>query len=126
MSMNKWENIQVLIVEDTQSNYLLLEQYLKSTKLQLFHVKNGSDAIQFVEQNINLSLILMDIKLPILNGIDASIGIRKLNSKIPIIAQTAYYQENEQSVLLNAGINELISKPIDKENLIRVISKYLI
>lgn len=123
--MNNWENLSVLIVEDTESNYLLLEQYLKNTKLQLFRVKNGSDAVKFVESNPNLRLILMDIKLPILNGIDASIGIRKLNSTIPIIAQTAYYQQNEQSILLNAGINELISKPIEKDYLIQVMSKYL-
>jgi PAS domain S-box-containing protein len=120
-----WKDKNVLVVEDSDTNYLLIEALLSNYGVNLTRAENGKDAIQIVKDNDNYDLILMDIQLPDINGYDATIEIRKFNTKIPIIAQTAYAMYDSVVKALKVGCNDFIAKPIKTKKLLNLISKYL-
>ena len=127
-SMNKEEhaikNLKILIAEDDKSSEKLLTEILKNYCREEIHVKNGLQAVQTSLHNPNINLILMDIKLPEMNGYEATREIRKFNEKVLIIAQTAYALTNDRELAIKAGCNEYVSKPIDKKKLIEILHKY--
>jgi signal transduction histidine kinase/CheY-like chemotaxis protein len=114
----------ILIAEDEESNFKLLETYFRNTHAQIIWVKNGQDAIQAIMDHA-VDLILMDIKMPQMDGIEASIKIREINPEIPIIAQTAYAFKHEVEEFLKSGIDDYLVKPIHKSKLFAMIKKYL-
>jgi CheY-like chemotaxis protein len=114
----------ILIAEDEETNYFYLETVLKRTGATLFRAKNGDEAVKVAEDQPDLNLILMDIKMPDLNGLDATRLIRKFNPTIPIIAQTAYALVGEKNKCLSAGCNDYISKPINRESLLKMITSF--
>jgi signal transduction histidine kinase/CheY-like chemotaxis protein len=111
----------ILIAEDDSSNYLLLEGYLKSSKVNILSAKNGVEALELFFTNQQIDLVMLDIKMPLLNGLDAAIEIRKVNKQIPIIAQTAYAMIEDKDNALAAGCNYYLSKPISKSQLFEVL-----
>ncbi len=115
----------ILIAEDDQFSYLFLEISLKNLGAEIIHTETGEDTIRALLDNPDISLILMDIKMKGMNGIEATRRIRDLNVKVPIIAQTALAFADEQNKALEAGCNEHITKPIDKELLLKKIRKLL-
>ncbi len=117
-------NRSILIVEDIDINFILLNELLKKYSTKLFRGKNGKEAIEIFKKE-SIDLILMDIKLPEVDGITATREIRKLNKEVPIIAQTAYALEGEKDKFIKAGCNEYISKPIIEEELIEKICLFL-
>jgi|GEM_PF-797197 len=119
-----WEDKTILIVEDTPSNYYLVENYLRSTRLQLIWAKSGKEAIELFKNNKKFDLILMDIQLPGINGYEATKLIKAYNNKIPVIAQTAYALSGEKENSIKEGCDDYISKPIKKETLIELLGKY--
>lgn len=120
-----WFGKTILIVEDTISNFQLLETYLSRTGVKIIHADNGYKAIEIVQDNESIDLIVMDIRLPEMNGLIATRKIREINSSIPIIAQTAYAMDTDRELCLNAGCNEFIPKPFRKHELIDVLANYL-
>ncbi len=122
---NKYYNI--LIVEDEEVNYLYLEVLLNNhySNINIIHAINGKEAVNIFKNNKDIDLILMDIKMPVLSGLDATKIIRQVDKTIPIIAQTAYSTYEEIEKVLNVGCNSLISKPISEKDLNRVLNKYL-
>jgi hypothetical protein len=119
-----WGDKAILIVEDTPSNYYLVENYLRPTKLKLVWAKSGKEAIDLFKNNEKFDLILMDIQLPGINGYEATKLIKAYNDKIPVIAQTAYALSGEKDYSLKEGCDDYISKPIKKETLIELLTKY--
>jgi len=123
-------NIQytILIVEDEEINTLYLETALSELEFNIktIHAKNGKEAIEICKQNNDIALVFMDLKMPILNGYDATIQIRKINPNLPIIAQTAYTTKQDQQKAINAGCSDFISKPIKETTLNNIIEKYII
>ncbi len=115
----------ILIVEDEYSNYALLEMYLMHTGYAIIHVENGKEAIEAVTDNPNIDLVLMDIKMPVMDGLTATPIIKKLRPGLPIIAQTAYALSGDYERITAAGCDEYLSKPILKTKLISTINKYL-
>ncbi|WP_299526113.1 PAS domain S-box protein [uncultured Lutibacter sp.] len=118
----------ILIVEDEEVNYLYLDTLLKDVlKLNciILHAKNGKEAIDICKSNTAIDLILMDLKMPVMNGYEATKEIKKLYPSIPIIAQTAYSTNEEQEKAIIAGCNAFISKPITKESLFNIINKFV-
>ena len=114
----------VLIAEDDEVNYYFLENIL-SKEFKLLHATNGEDAIKLFHENEDISLVLMDIKMPgEYDGFDTTRKIRKINQQIPIIAQTAYAMESDKIKALDAGCNDYISKPYSPGNLKSLIRKY--
>ncbi len=115
----------VLIVEDEISNYFLLEELLREECQKIYHASNGEEAIEFCKKDQNIEIVLMDIKMPILNGIDATKQIKELYPEIIIIAQTAYGLQEDKEMILTKGFDDYITKPIDKEKLLKTINKSL-
>ncbi len=113
----------ILIAEDTDSNYDLLKAIL-GKRYRLERAMNGMEAVAMFE-SLNPDLILMDIRMPILDGLKTTRIIRELSPDIPIIAQSAYAYSSDLSAAASAGCNEFISKPIAADQLKKVILKWL-
>lgn len=117
--------ITILVAEDEINNFHLIKALLDNQKTIMVHARNGYEAVRICEEDTEIDLVLMDIKMPVMNGIVAFERIRAIRKDLPIIAQTAYGLEREKLQLLEIGFNEYISKPIDKENLLETIKKCL-
>lgn len=119
-----FSNLNILITEDEQVNYLLLKTILNKAGAKTLRAQTGYEAIEFVKnQETKIDIILMDIKLPGLSGSDALLEIKNINSKIPIIACTAYTQNEDAQNLLKQGFNDYIAKPINLQELLSIIKK---
>jgi len=117
----------ILIVEDEEINYLYLDTLLKDMlKINciILHAKNGKEAIAICKSNVTIDLILMDLKMPVMNGYEATKEIKKLYPNLSIIAQTAYSTKEEQEKAILAGCDAFISKPITKDSLFNIINKF--
>ena len=119
-----WGNKVIVIAEDEQINYLFLKAVLKPTNAGIIWTKTGRETID-VCLSEKVDVVLMDIKMPDLNGLEATIEIKKVKSDLPIVAQTAYAMEEDEEASIKAGCSDYISKPIRPENLLIIISKYL-
>ena len=115
----------ILIVEDEEVNYLLVKDILEDTNADVSWAQVGQQAIDLVQESNNYDLILMDLKMPILDGIDTTREIRKRNQDVPIIAHTAYTMPEEQIRCKEAGCNDYISKPIIITELFRILDNHL-
>ncbi|PKP39784.1 MAG: hypothetical protein CVT98_00495 [Bacteroidetes bacterium HGW-Bacteroidetes-15] len=115
----------VLVAEDEPNNFFFLKELLNETGVKIIHAENGARAVELFGLNPNIKLILMDIKMPVLNGIDATKMIRTIDSKIPIIALTAYAMAGDKENCLAAGCSSYLSKPIIKDDLLSTIALYL-
>ena len=116
----------ILIVEDIEFNTKLLISYLESTCVNIVTAVDGNDAlIKYNENKNNLDLILMDIQLPNMDGKEVTQIIRTIDSTTPIIAQTAYAIKEEIDDIMDYGFDDLIKKPIRRDELLKVISKYI-
>ncbi len=120
----KWKNRVILIVEDEEVNGLFLEAVFQETGAQTLYAKNGKQAIELCKSINKIDLILMDIKMPVMNGLKATQEIKKFNKNIPIIAQTALSSEEDRENCLLAGCNDTITKPIEVEELLQLVNKY--
>jgi CheY-like chemotaxis protein len=90
----------------------------------ILKVKNGIDAIEICRQNPDIDLIMMDIRMPLLGGYEATKQIREFNKEVIIIAQTAYGLSGDKEKAIEAGCDDYISKPIKKHELLALIQKY--
>jgi len=113
----------ILIAEDLESNYQLLS-ILLTRNYDVIWAKNGEEAVELFNKH-NPSLVLMDIKMPIMNGLQATREIRKISETVPIIAQTANAFEADHQNAREAGCNDIITKPIKSSLLLPLVKKYL-
>ncbi len=115
--------LKILVAEDDETSEMHLSILLQDVAKEIYYARSGTEAVSMCENNPDLDLILMDIKMPLLDGYDASREIRKFNSDVIIIAQTAYALSGDREKALDAGCNDYITKPINKEKLIKLIRK---
>jgi CheY-like chemotaxis protein len=118
------KNINVLIVEDDETSLLYLTSIISDKFNNIEVAKNGIEAIEMCKNNSDINCILMDIRMPGIDGYETTKRIRKFNNDIVIIAQTAYALEGDKEKALNVGCNDYISKPINKDKLFEIINKY--
>ncbi|WP_297086242.1 ATP-binding protein [uncultured Draconibacterium sp.] len=118
-------DIKLLIVEDDQVNTLFLSIFLKPFCSDILTVNGGIQAVETMRKNPNINLVLMDIKMPDMDGYEATREIRKFNTDVVIIAQTAFALQGDRSTALQAGLNDYITKPIIKDKLFACIAKQL-
>ena len=123
---NIWEGRTILIAEDEIVNYMFLEVLLEETGAVLIHALDGQIAIDTVKNNPAIDLVLMDIKMPNVNGLDATRSIKAVRPQLPVIAQTAYAMQDDEYKALQAGCNDYISKPIDANKLMGLMKKHLV
>jgi signal transduction histidine kinase/ligand-binding sensor domain-containing protein len=124
-SSSGMENKTILVAEDDMGNYIYLEKVLRKSEARIIHAFNGKEALDILDANPHIDLVLMDIKMPVMNGMDALAEIRRRNIDIPVIAQTAYAFADEILRIREAGFTDYISKPILAKDLFLLISKYL-
>lgn len=115
----------IMIVEDVPSNYQLLYAYFSKSGVKIIHVDNGMDAVAMISDGVKVDLIIMDIRLPKLNGLMATQQIRTFRKDIPIIAQTAFAMQSDREMCLKAGCDEFLAKPFRKQELMRIMSKLI-
>lgn len=115
----------ILIAEDEDSNFMLLEEILSGLNINIIRAINGIEAVNSCKINNHIDIILMDIKMPIMDGYEAAKQIKKIKPHLPIIAQTAYSTEVDRNMALSHGCNDFISKPIKKILLISKIKEHL-
>ncbi len=114
----------VLVAEDDNINFKLIEKLLKIFNFKVIRAKDGLEAVEICRDNSEIDLIFMDIKMPNLDGYGAFEKIREFNKEIPIIAQTSYSFPEEVEKIKKLGFNDFISKPLDKERLYELVKKY--
>lgn len=115
--------ITVLIAEDEEINFLYLNELLTQMGHKIIRAKNGKEAVEFCQSKQKPDVVLMDIKMPILNGYEATRQIRTFDANLPIIAHTAYARPEDKAKALEAGCNAYLSKPINTKDLVELLNK---
>ena len=121
----KFEHKKVLVAEDDNLSYLLLSKILGKLGLEVVRAKNGEEAIGIAKKDNDISLILMDVKMPKISGVEAVRKIRNFDKAIPIVAQTAFAHDGFKETALGVGCDDYITKPIDEAKLIEILKKFL-
>ncbi|MDH3381224.1 MAG: response regulator [Flavobacteriaceae bacterium] len=117
--------LKILIVEDDDIATIYLTEIVEKLSREILYAANGLSGIEQFKNHDDIDLILMDIKLPDLNGYEVTKQIRLNNKKVIIIAQTAYAMSSDRIKAINAGCNDYVSKPVSQEMLMKTINKYL-
>ena len=125
IEIKDWSDHTILIAEDMETNFRLLEELLSPTGLHLTWAKNGKEAVDIFSENPGFDAILMDIIMPEMDGFEAAEKIRKLSSSVPIIAQTAFTPDQDDTDSQVHYFNEFLIKPIWWHDLVNSLSKYL-
>jgi len=118
------KKLKILIVEDDLNSMMLLLVYVKSFSKEIIQACNGEEAISLCKDNPDIDLVLMDVRIPILDGYEATKQIRTFNKDVVIIAQTAFAIYGERVNALAAGCNDYISKPLHRDSLLKLISDH--
>ncbi|MDG5800915.1 response regulator [Marinilabiliaceae bacterium ANBcel2] len=119
-----WEDKQILVVEDVDTNKIFFDAALRRTNAKILWAKDGQEAIDMFKEN-RVDLVLMDLQLPVMDGYTATKEIKKIDPKIPVIAQTAHVMSGEREKCIEAGCDDYLAKPIRLQVLIDTLSKYL-
>jgi|GEM_PF-1646582 len=117
-----WHEKTILIAEDIESNFYLIKIMLRSTKAEIIWATNGQEAVDLIKQNKNIDLVLMDIRMPVMNGYDATRLIKKMRPDLPVIAQTAYSLDGDKNKSFEAGCDEYVTKPVNAGQLLAKIN----
>ncbi len=116
----------ILIAEDDETNFFYLNALLKqNTSAEIIHASNGKEAIEKFHQNPDIGLILIDIKMPVMDGLEATRYIKAINPDIPVIAITAYAMAGDEARMIDAGCDYYLSKPINKKLLFEKMAEYI-
>jgi len=121
----KRPNRVILIAEDDWISFQYLRTILEKSDITVIHAENGEQAVEFVKTKSDIDLILMDIKMPVMDGIDATKIIKRIRPDLPIIAQTAYTYSEEKSKMSGVGCDEYLAKPLDYAKLKELLKIYL-
>jgi len=115
----------ILIAEDENNNYLLIRELLSDYGLILVHAENGLQAVDICKARSDLDLVLMDIKMPVMDGMEATQRIKKTRPGLAVIAVTAYAYDTDRKRLLDHGFDDYIAKPLRREELVPMLKRYL-
>lgn len=123
--INQIKNLKVLIAEDDETSEMLLVRVIESISHEVLRSTTGTEAVEICRKNPDIDLVLLDIRMPGMNGYEAARLIRQFNQQVIIIAQTAYGLMGDKEKAIAAGCNDYVSKPIDKDELLLLIQKYI-
>jgi CheY-like chemotaxis protein len=121
----KTKNIKILLAEDNKANQMFMKIIFKKLNIDFEIADNGKDVIKLLKQNKQFDIILMDINMPVLDGIEATKIVRDMKKDIPIIALTASVLKDEKDRYMLVGMNDVLEKPLDIEKLKKVINTFL-
>lgn len=120
-----WSDKTVLIAEDVNDNFLFLKTYLRKTKINVLWAKDGQEAIDICAKNDSIDIILMDIRMPVVDGYEATTEIKRTKPNMPVIAQTAYALNSDYKKVFDSGCDDYITKPILGASLLDKMAVYL-
>ncbi|MBN2485305.1 MAG: response regulator [Bacteroidales bacterium] len=120
-----WTGKTIIIAEDNDTNFIYLFHIIEPTKAQIIRASNGKEALEAVQFYPSVDLILMDLQMPLLNGIETTIRLKESYPKIPVIAQTAFAMEGDRERCLSAGADDYIAKPIDSRKLLLKMAQFI-
>lgn len=118
-----WNNMQILVAEDEELNWYFIREMLRKTGAKILRARNGMEAVSLTRK-YSPDIILMDIKMPELSGLEATRTIRLFDSQVPIIAQTAFVMAQEKEESMQAGCNHFVTKPLDRTTIMELIDSY--
>jgi CheY-like chemotaxis protein len=124
-TVHDWSDYTALIVEDDVINFKVIEAMLRATKVNIIHAEDGLKAIEQARLNTRIDIVLMDVHIPEINGLEASSKILEFRPELPIIAQTANAMSDDRDKCIEAGCVDYISKPINMNDLFARMSKFL-
>jgi signal transduction histidine kinase/CheY-like chemotaxis protein len=113
----------ILIAEDDNINFMLFQKIMKAKNYKIIRAQNGEEAVAICLSNPNVDLVLMDIKMPIMNGFEALEKIQPVRPNLPVIAQTAFSTNEDKERIFKAGFCDVIIKPINREKLFEMIDQ---
>ena len=115
----------ILIVEDCEWSFMLLKEILENTGINILHADNGRDALNLCTSNNDINLVLMDIKIPEMDGLEATKRIKAIRKELPVIIQTAVAFADIKSMSKYAGCDGFIEKPVCIDKLFELLTKWL-
>jgi len=121
-----WSDKTILIAEDEDVNYFYLKTVLSKSKVNIIRARNGEEAVNMAKIQPDIDLILMDIKMPKMNGIEATRIIKTFNEDIIIVAQTAFVMDEDKNNCFEVGVDDFISKPVRYMVLFETINKFFV
>ncbi len=113
----------ILVAEDNDSNFILMTYILRKS-YQYKRAKNGQEAVDIVNEG-GIDLVLMDIKMPVMDGFEATKRIKEAHPELPVIALTANAFDSDRQLAMKAGCNDFLSKPVNSAKCLAVIAQYL-
>ena len=113
----------ILVAEDDNLNFLLFQKIIQARNHEVIRAVNGQEAVAICNNNPNIDLVLMDIKMPVMNGFEALEEIKAIRPTLIVIAQTAYSSSEEKEKIFKAGFYGYITKPINREKLFEIIDE---
>ena len=116
--------IHILVAEDEEFNYLYIAESLSDFNVKLYRAKDGLSAINICRDNPQIQQILMDIRMPVMDGYTATKEIKKFRPDLPVIAQTAYAMESDRKRAMDEGCDDYIAKPIRRQDLVDIVAKH--
>ncbi len=116
--------INILIAEDEEYNFLFISEVLSEYNVNVCRAYNGKMAVDICASNREINLVLMDVRMPVMDGYEAAKKIKKIRPDLPIIAQTAFAMEQDRTQAIKEGCDDYISKPVNNELLTDLIVKY--
>ncbi len=119
------QNKVILIAEDDFTSYLYLCRVLKDDKYKILYAENGKTAVQMIKDNPQIDLVLLDIRMPIMDGSEAIELIKKIRPELPVIAQTAYAFKEEKDKILELGCDDYLTKPISQKVLLKALERFI-
>ena len=121
-----WKDKTIVVVDDTEINFVLIKTQLRKTKANVIWLKDGKEAVEFVQKQNTVDMILMDIRMPVLDGIQATQEIKRVAPEIPVIIQTASVMGDAYNDISSSNCDDVIFKPIVSAKLIEIINKQFI
>jgi CheY-like chemotaxis protein len=112
-------------VDDNKDVLIYLTRILTDTGITIITARSGFEAIEQVNNFPDIDVVLLDMQMPEMNGIEAAKEIRKIKKDLPIIAQTAFIFEDDKDIILEAGCDACLIKPIRKEHLLTIMSSFI-
>lgn len=122
---NKVSKPLVLVAEDDSIGFLVISNILRKAGFEVLRAVNGAEAVELCKQRLDIQLVLMDINMPVMDGLEATRIIRSFRHDLPVIAVTAYTADNTRNVALEAGCDDYIPKPVDKSLVIEKIKELI-
>ena len=119
----KYKDLNILIVDDDETSVIYLTALLEDEFENISYVSNGLEAVNYCRENKNVDLVMMDVKMPVMNGYEATRKIREFNKDVVIIAQTAFALMGDKEKTIEAGCNGYVAKPVDQDILFNEIEK---